>query len=163
MGDPSHALPASHCSAANAARTKSQAFSTAQTMLHSRCAQCSHSLAPRRRPMQQTPNFFLPKTVCGQGASTAHPDSPGRPPTRGFFFRYSSSDNVRILVAFLEFCRSFCPNQGALSQNLPDTCSWLEKPYSIMVQRGKYCLLLPNVKRRAVRHNDAVLTYVPTY
>ena len=62
----------------------------------------------------------------------------------GFFFRYSSSDNVRILVAFLEFCRSFCPNQGALSQNLPDTCSWLEKLYSIMVQRGKYSLFLPS-------------------
>ena len=61
----------------------------------------------------------------------------------GFFFHYSSLDNVRILVAFLEFCWSFCPNQGVLSQNLPDTCSWLEKTYSIMVQRGKHYLLLP--------------------
>ena len=62
---------------------------------------------------------------------------------QGFFFRCSSSDNVRILVAFLEFCRSFCSNQGPLTQNFPDTCCWLGKPFSVMVQRGKYCLLAP--------------------
>ena len=32
---------------------------------------------------------------------------------RSFFFHYSSLDNVRVLVAFLEFCQPFCMNQGA--------------------------------------------------